>query len=104
MPNPKLSRDIKELRGTYRPSRDKPSLTAKQALQEPVEPPDTLSTGARQEWLALMPLVVEMETCTRADLRAFEQLCETLAGQSELDALVKAEGHLIPAANGGMKS
>jgi len=104
MANPKLTRDLKLRKGTYQPCRDKPTITARQALQKPAEPPDTLTTGARKEWLALMPVSVEVQTITRADLRAFEQLCEVLNTVSELQALVKAEGHLIPAANGGQKA
>lgn len=104
MANPKLSREQKQLRGTYRPSRDKSAIRADQALQEPPAPPDTLSTGARQEWLSLSAVLVEQGTATRGDLRAFEQLCETLATVSQLQAVVEAEGLLIPAANGGKKA
>ena len=104
MSNLKLSRTTKERKGSYQACRDKPTITARQALQEPAPPPDTLSAGARKEWLALMPVSVELQTITRADLRAFEQLCEVLNTVSQLQALVKAEGHLIDAANGGKKA
>ena len=104
MPNPKLSKQTKQLKGTYRKERDKATIRADQALMEAPPPPDTLTNGGRLEWLKLAPLACELGTITRADLRAFEQLCECLASASELQALVAAEGMLIPAANGGQKS
>jgi P27 family predicted phage terminase small subunit len=104
MANPKLTKEQKQLRGSYKASRDKPTIKASQALQDPPDPPDTLSTGARQEWLKLVPVAVELQTITRADLRAFELLCETNASVNELQAVVASEGLLIPAANGGKKA
>jgi P27 family predicted phage terminase small subunit len=104
MGNPKKTKATKLLRGTYRKDRDKPSIRADQALAAPPEPPDTLSAGARIEWLALAPVAVELGTITVGDLRSFELLAETFASASELQSLVSAEGLLIPAANGGKKA
>ena len=104
MSNPKQTKATKQLRGTYRKDRDKPTIRADQALTEAPEPPDTLSNGARLEWLKLAPVAVEIATLTVGDLRAFEQLTECLASTSELQALVASDGLLIPAANGGKKA
>jgi P27 family predicted phage terminase small subunit len=104
MSNPKLTKEMKQLRGTYKASRDKPTIRADQALAEVPPPPGSLSTGARLEWVKLAPVAVELSTLTVGDLRAFEQLTECLASASELQTLVAAEGLLIPAANGGKKA
>lgn len=80
------------------------ALTAGDRLTEAPPPPDTLSSAAaRQEWEALMPTAVALGTVCRADLRAFEMLCETLASATELQEIIRADGLLIPCANGGKK-
>jgi P27 family predicted phage terminase small subunit len=104
MSNPKIPKSTKQFRGTYKASRDKPTIRPDQALAAPPEPPSTLSNGARLEWLKLAPVAVELGTITAGDLRSFELLVETLAGASELQSLVSAEGLLIPAANGEKKA
>ena len=104
MPNPKLSKQTKQLKGTYRKERDKSSIRADQALKEAPEPPDTLTAGGRMEWLKLAPVAVQLSTLTAGDLRAFEMLAECLASASELQSLVATQGLLIQAANGGQKA
>lgn len=103
MANPRTTRESKILRGTYRKDRDKPA-TARERLTEPPEPPDALSHGARDEWQALAPVLVELGTLCRGDLWAFEQLTETLATQNSLQAVIEAEGVLIRTGTGSFKT
>jgi P27 family predicted phage terminase small subunit len=79
-------------------------LTAADRLTDPPEPPETMSTGARLEWLKLAPVVVELGTMCRGDLRAFEQLTETLAMQTELQELVRSQGWLLPTGTDSYKA
>jgi P27 family predicted phage terminase small subunit len=103
MSNPRKSNEQKHLAGTYRADRDKPPAAGERLTEAP-EPPDTLSLGARQEWIALAPVLVELGTLCRGDLRAFEQLCETLATANSLQAIIQAEGVLLKMGNGGFKT
>ena len=103
MSNPKVSNDLKKLRGTLRADRQN-QPKAGERLTECVPAPDTASRGAMKEWDALMPILVELGTICRGDLRAFEQLCETLATQSALQAVIEAEGILLKTASGSFKT
>ena len=82
----------------------KTQITAADRLTEPPPPPDTLSQGAKQEWESLAPVVVELGTMCRGDLRAFEQLAETLAMQTELQELVRSQGLLLPTGTDSFKA
>jgi len=101
--NPKTSKELKKLRGTYRADREK-SVAAGERLAEAPSPPDTLSRGAKKEWTALAGVLVELGTVCRGDLRAFEQLCETLATANALQAVIEAEGVLIKTGTGSFKT
>ena len=57
-----------------------------------------------QEWLALAPVLVELGTICRGDLRAFEQLTETLATQNTLQAVIESEGVLLKTGTGSFKT
>jgi P27 family predicted phage terminase small subunit len=103
MSNPRVSDEIKDLRGTNRADRQKKAL-AGERLTEPVPAPDTASGPAKKEWDKLMPILVELGTVCRADLRAFEQLCETLATQTALQTVIEAEGCLLKTGNGSFKT
>lgn len=84
--------------------RAKTQITAADRLKVPPPPPESLSDVARREWEFLAPVVVELQTCCRADLRAFQQLCETLASQTELQEIVNTEGQLLKTGTGSYKS
>jgi P27 family predicted phage terminase small subunit len=103
MPNPPKPEHLKQLYGTARKDRQR-AAAAGDRLTEPPDAPSTLSAGARAEWHALAPILVEMETLCRGDLRALEQLAETLATQRELQAVIEAEGVLLQTAAGGYKT
>lgn len=98
----KIPDHIKELRGTLRPSSQRPA--AGERLTESPETPDTLSRGAKKEWKSLAPVLVELGTLCRADLRALEQLCETLSTQTTLQAVIEAEGPILKTSVGSYKS
>jgi P27 family predicted phage terminase small subunit len=103
MPNHRKSNEQKRLAGTYRKDRDvKP--TAGERLTEAPEAPDAMSRGAVQEWEALAPVLVKLGTICRGDLRAFEQLCETLATANALQSVIEAEGILLKMGNGAYKT
>ena len=103
MPNPRASQELKKLRGTDCVDR----LTTPAAgdrLTEPPAAPNTLSRGAKQEWQALASVLVELGTICRGDLRAFEQLTETLATQNALQAVIETEGVLLKTGTGSFKT
>lgn len=103
MPNPRIPNRLKRLRGTNRADRN---IVAKAGdrIAEPPEAPDTLSDGARKEWEALAPVLVELGTICKGDLRAFEQLCETLATANALQAIIEDEGVLLKTGADGFKA
>ena len=103
MANPRKPEALKHLSGTYRADRDN-QPPAGERLREAPEAPATLSIGAKQEWDDLAPVLVELGTLCRADLRAFKQLCETLATQTSLLAVIEAEGVLLKTGTGSFKT
>ena len=103
MSNHKTSQDLKKLRGTDRADRQTPTAAGDRLTQTP-EAPDALSRGAKQEWIALAPVLVELGTICRGDLRAFEQLAETLATQNALQAVIESEGVLLKTGTGSFKT
>ena len=103
MPNPRKPEALKRLSGTYRPDRDNQSPAGDRLTESP-EAPDTMSLGAKQEWKALSPVLVSLGTICKADLRAFEQLCETLATQTALQAVIESEGVLLKTGTGSYKT
>ena len=66
-------------------------------------PPRHLSERARVEWRRLGPVAVALGTLTRADLRAFELLVETLATETTAREEVTASGYSVPTGDGGQK-
>jgi P27 family predicted phage terminase small subunit len=101
--NQKVPNELKKLRGTYRADRDNQPAAGERLTESP-KPPDTMSLSAKQEWKALAPVLVELGTLCLADLRAFEQLCETLATQTALQAVIEAEGVLLKTGTGSYKT
>ena len=71
-------------------------------LSELPPPPDTLSQGARAEWVAVLPVIFELRTGRPADLRLLELLCEILADTRGLEAAVRQEGFSVES-SGGLK-
>ncbi len=98
----RLSERTKAVRGTTRPSRRKAPAAGERLTKAP-NAPDSLSPAAASEWAVLAPILVELGTLTRADLRALELLCELLASVGELEEVIRREGHTIEAASGGRK-
>ena len=72
-------------------------------LSEIPEPPDSVSNGARIEWLALAKTVFELQTARPADLRTFELMCELLADINSLQETIRSEGYTVEAGSGGRK-
>lgn len=96
------SESHKTAAGTLRKSRMK-QVPAGERLQNPPSPPDDLSPGAAVEWARLAGVLTEVGSLTRADLRGLAMLCELLADVRDLEAQVRRDGYLVPAANGGTK-
>ncbi len=65
--------------------------------------PDTLSHGARQEWVTLAKQIYQLQTGRPADLRSLELLCEVLAEISVLQETINSEGYTVEAGSGGRK-
>ena len=103
MPNYRKSNEAKHLSNTWRKDRDVP-VTVGDRLTEPPEPPETLSQGARAEWIVQAPVLVGLGTLCEGDLRAFAQLCETLATANALQAVIADEGILLKMGNGSYKT
>ena len=82
----------------------KTKLQAGDRLTKVPPAPKTLNQGARQEWKALTPVLVELGTICKADLRALEMLCGILADESRLQKIVDNEGYLLETGTGGKKA
>ena len=96
------SNALKLISGTARRDRQ-PRSHPGERLVSPPEPPEHLSDRAAAEWRRLARELAEAGSLTGADLRALELLAETLALESEMRALISAEGATIPAGEGGKK-
>lgn len=94
--------DLKLMQGTHKPSRE-PKSEALDVLEATPRPPTYLSPGGAEEWRRVAPEAVRVGV-TRADLRALAMLCETLATESDLRAVIEREGTTIEAGSGGRKS
>jgi P27 family predicted phage terminase small subunit len=81
-----------------------PQGGAGERLTETPPAPLELDPFARREWAALAPLAIELGVLCKADLRAFQLLCEVLSSERELRDLLKKEGLTIPGADGNLKS
>jgi P27 family predicted phage terminase small subunit len=85
----------KRLYGTVRPDRQPKRTTALDRLSVAPSAPTSLSPGAKIEWRPLAKAAVQIGVLTGADLRALALLSEVLATESELSALLRAEGVTI---------
>lgn len=92
----------KILQDTNRPDRDRPNVYLA-ILHAAPDPPEYLSPTAETEWRRIAPEVVRVGV-TLADLRALALLCESLATESALRAVIDQEGTTIAAGSGGRKS
>ena len=92
----------KQLAGTQRASRAKPTQSHGRIARTPA-PPERLSILAIDEWKALAPLLTKAKTLSGSDLRALELLCETLASATEFAEIIRKEGATVAAAGGGTK-
>ena len=90
----------KRLYGTVRPDRKPKRTTALDRLKVAPSAPTGLSPGAKLEWRPLAKACVQIGVLTGADLRALGLLCECLATESELSALLRAEGVTIEGGSG----
>lgn len=97
----RLSADLKALKGTLRPGRE--ASRSRDLLSVPPKPPAYLSVKARAEWKRIAADAIAVGITT-ADIRALVLLCETLATECELRAVLEREGHTVSGANGGTKA
>jgi P27 family predicted phage terminase small subunit len=72
-------------------------------LKRAPPPPKHLSDRAADEWRRLGPICIALETLSRANLRAFEMLCNVLAAEGEARETLAKEGSLVKTAAGGSK-
>lgn len=72
-------------------------------LKRAPRPPNHLSDRAAAEWRRLGPVCVGLRTLSKADLRAFELLCNVLAAEAEAREVLAREGSLVTTAAGGSK-
>ena len=73
-------------------------------LEEIPPPPETLSPGAREHWLELIPLVFELRTARVCDIPALVLMCEARADLDALQSAIRTEGHTTTAGSGGQKA
>ena len=59
-----------------------------------------MSEAARDEWKRLAPIVVDLGTLSRADLRGFELLCSILGTAADAESVIKSEGMTFATAGG----
>jgi P27 family predicted phage terminase small subunit len=82
----------------------KTKIRARDRLKKVPPPPRTLSPSGAKEWKKLAPTVVDLGTVCRGDLRALEQLCETLGTVTELQVIVHDQGLLLETGTGSYKA
>jgi P27 family predicted phage terminase small subunit len=73
----------------------KTKIRAADRLKKAPPPPKSLSASGTKEWKTLARTVVDLGTVCRGDLRALEQLCETLGTATELQKIVREQGLLL---------
>jgi P27 family predicted phage terminase small subunit len=78
MPRPRLSDDVKRLRGTFEASRAAP-VVGRVRLAQPIDPPSDLDKAAQSEWKLHMQLCLATGMLAATDLRAFRNMCEAAA-------------------------
>lgn len=103
MPARRRNSRARRLLGTTKRARP-PKRDLAGRLTRAVEPPAHLNERQASEWRALMPAVVALGTISRADLRAFELLCVTLAAETEAREAIQRDGMTIEAGSGGKKA
>lgn len=73
-------------------------------LEEIPPPPEKLSTGAREHWLELLPIIFELGTARVCDIPALVLLCEARADLDALQSAIRSEGISTAAGSGGRKA
>jgi len=73
-------------------------------LEEIPPPPETLSPGAREHWLELLPLVFELGTARVCDIPALILMVEARADLDSLQSAIRSEGITTTAGSGGKKA
>ncbi len=63
------------------------------------EPPKHLSTVARKEWRRVVPILVESQLLTEADITALGAYCESFAMWVEAQAKIREHGLLVMTPN-----
>lgn len=87
--------------GTDQPCRrPKPTF---QPLTEVPEPPHYLTANAVPEWERIAPQAAAVGMAA-ADIRALALLCETLATEHALQALIESEGVTVESGSGARKA
>jgi P27 family predicted phage terminase small subunit len=82
----------------------KTKIRAGDRLKKAPPPPKSLSASGAKEWKKLAPTVVDLGTVCRGDLRALEQLCETLGTVTELQEIVREQGLLLKTGTDSFKA
>ena len=98
----KTTVDQKKLKATLQPCRE-PKASEMDVLRTAPRAPGYLSAAASEEWRRVAPEAVRVGV-TQADMRALALLCEALATESELRAVIQQEGTTIEAGSGGRKA
>lgn len=104
MPRQRTATELLHARGSFKESRQ-PQETAipgspTDYLEDCPPAPDVLSETAKRQWYRLGPIVIEMGTLTRADLKSFELLCNALAMEEEALAVLAKSGMFLEASHG----
>ncbi|MBC7944348.1 MAG: P27 family phage terminase small subunit [Burkholderiales bacterium] len=84
----RASTQLKAIRGTQRADRA-PKQTGGERLTKAPPPPGNLSPAAAGEWNALADVLTRSGALVSSDLRPLELLCETLATETVLRAILK---------------
>ena len=98
----KTSAEEKKLKGTLQSCRE-PKGSEMEVLRTSPRAPGYLSEAAAEEWRRVAPEAVRVGV-TQADMRALALLCEALATESALRAVIQQEGTTIEAGSGGRKA
>jgi len=73
-------------------------------LEEIPPPPGSLSPGAREHWLELLPIIFELGTARVCDIPALILMFESRADLDSLQSAIRSEGITSKGGSGGQKA
>jgi P27 family predicted phage terminase small subunit len=102
MPSPyKQPKEIKELKGTHRKSRDTPQEMSVRPLTSVPMPPEDLPEPAKKTWFAAASQLLTLKILTGLDLDALKQYCYQKHVMDMAAHTLETEGYTVIMQNKG---